>query len=133
MKKDYLSPTMVVIPIIEELLSYIQPLVISLKVPKLIAWMMKTRSMRWTLQLLPVSQLNIHQSYLEITEIMNYIVKTFIYATITLGLVACSQEDINSTEHRKQKKKLLSPLMLTLDKNVEDMVNAKQMTNVWDV
>ena len=59
--------------------------------------------MRWTLQLLPVSQLNINQSYLEITEIMNYIVKAFIYAAITLGLVACSQEDINSTEQQKVK------------------------------
>ena len=88
--------------------------------------------MRWTLQLLPVSQLNIHQSYLEITEIMNYIVKTLIYATITLGLVACSQEDINSTEQQKAKEEITFTVDVTLDKNVEDMVNAKQMTNVWD-
>ena len=94
--------------------------------------MMKTRSMRWTNQLLPVSQLNIHQSYLEITEIMNYIVKAFIYATITLGLVACSQEDINSTEQQKAKEEITFTVDVTLDKNVEDMVNAKQMTNVWD-
>ena len=88
--------------------------------------------MRWTNQLLPVSQLNIHQSYLEITEIMNYIVKTFIYATITLGLVACSQEDINSTEQQKAKEEITFTVDVTLDKNVEDMVNAKQMPNVWD-
>ena len=88
--------------------------------------------MRWTLQLLPVPQLNIHQSYLEITEIMNYIVKAFIYATITLGLVACSQEDINSTEQQKAKEEITFTVDVTLDKNVEDMVNAKQMTNVWD-
>ena len=88
--------------------------------------------MRWTNQLLPVSQLNIHQSYLEITEIMNYIVKAFIYATITLGLVACSQEDINSTEQQKAKEEITFTVDVTLDKNVEDMVNAKQMTNVWD-
>ena len=94
--------------------------------------MMKTRSMRWTNQLLPVSQLNIHQSYLEITEIMNYIVKTLIYATITFGLVACSQEDINSTEQQKAKEEITFTVDVTLDKNVEDMVNAKQMTNVWD-
>ena len=94
--------------------------------------MMKTRSMRWTNQLLPVSQLNIHQSYLEITEIMNYIVKAFIYATITLGLVACSQEDISSTEQQKAKEEITFTVDVTLDKNVEDMVNAKQMTNVWD-
>ena len=94
--------------------------------------MMKTRSMKWTNQLLPVSQLNIHQSYLEITEIMNYIVKTLIYATITLGLVACSQEDINSTEQQKAKEEITFTVDVTLDKNVEDMVNAKQMTNVWD-
>ena len=94
--------------------------------------MMKTRSMRWTNQLLPVSQLNINQSYLEITEIMNYIVKAFIYATITLGLVACSQEDINSTEQQKAKEEITFTVDVTLDKNVEDMVNAKQMTNVWD-
>lgn len=88
--------------------------------------------MRWTLQLLPVPQLNIHQSYLEITEIMNYIVKAFIYATITLGLVACSQEDINSPEQQKAKEEITFTVDVTLDKNVEDMVNAKQMTNVWD-
>ena len=88
--------------------------------------------MRWTLQLLPVSQLNIHQSYLEITEIMNYIVKAFIYATITLGLVACSQEDINSTERQKAKEEITFTVDVTLDTNVEDMVSAKQMTNVWD-
>lgn len=88
--------------------------------------------MRWTNQLLPVSQLNIHQSYLEITEIMNYIVKALIYATITLGLVACSQEDINSTEQQKAKEEITFTVDVTLDKNVEDMVNAKQMTNVWD-
>ena len=88
--------------------------------------------MRWTNQLLPVSQLNIHQSYLEITEIMNYIVKTLIYATITFGLVACSQEDINSTEQQKAKEEITFTVDVTLDKNVEDMVNAKQMPNVWD-
>ncbi len=88
--------------------------------------------MRWTLQLLPVPQLNIHQSYLEITEIMNYIVKAFIYATITLGLVACSQEDINSPGQQKAKEEITFTVDVTLDKNVEDMVNAKQMTNVWD-
>lgn len=63
---------------------------------------------------------------------MNYIVKTFIYATITLGLVACSQEDINSTEQQKAKEEITFTVDVTLDKNVEDMVNAKQMTNVWD-
>lgn len=63
---------------------------------------------------------------------MNYIVKTFIYATITLGLVACSQEDINSTERQKAKEEITFTVDVTLDKNVEDMVNAKQMTNVWD-
>ena len=94
--------------------------------------MMKKRSMRWTRQLLPVPQLNIHLSYLEITEIMNYIVKAFIYATITLGLVACSQEDINSPEQQKAKEEITFTVDVTLDKNVEDMVNAKQMTNVWD-
>ena len=63
---------------------------------------------------------------------MNYIVKTLIYATITLGLVACSQEDINSTEQQKAKEEIIFTVDVTLDKNVEDMVNAKQMTNVWD-
>lgn len=63
---------------------------------------------------------------------MNYIVKTFIYATITLGLVACSQEDINSTEQQKAKEEITFTVDVTLDKNVEDMVNAKQMTNVWN-
>lgn len=63
---------------------------------------------------------------------MNYIVKAFIYATITLGLVACSQEDINSTERQKAKEEITFTVDVTLDKNVEDMVNAKQMTNVWD-
>ena len=63
---------------------------------------------------------------------MNYIVKTFIYATITFGLVACSQEDINSTEQQKAKEEITFTVDVTLDKNVEDMVNAKQMTNVWD-
>ena len=63
---------------------------------------------------------------------MNYIVKIFIYATITLGLVACSQEDINSTEQQKAKEEITFTVDVTLDKNVEDMVNAKQMTNVWD-
>lgn len=88
--------------------------------------------MKRILQLLPVFQLNINQSYLEITEIMNYIVKAFIYATITLGLVACSQEDISSTEQQKAKEEITFTVDVTLDKNVEDMVNAKQMTNVWD-
>lgn len=63
---------------------------------------------------------------------MNYIVKAFIYATITFGLVACSQEDINSTEQQKAKEEITFTVDVTLDKNVEDMVNAKQMTNVWD-
>ena len=63
---------------------------------------------------------------------MNYIVKIFIYATITFGLVACSQEDINSTEQQKAKEEITFTVDVTLDKNVEDMVNAKQMTNVWD-
>lgn len=63
---------------------------------------------------------------------MNYIVKILIYATITLGLVACSQEDINSTEQQKAKEEITFTVDVTLDKNVEDMVNAKQMTNVWD-
>ena len=63
---------------------------------------------------------------------MNYIVKTLIYATITLGLVACSQEDINSIERQKAKEEITFTVDVTLDKNVEDMVNAKQMTNVWD-
>ena len=63
---------------------------------------------------------------------MNYIVKALIYATITFGLVACSQEDINSTEQQKAKEEITFTVDVTLDKNVEDMVNAKQMTNVWD-
>ena len=63
---------------------------------------------------------------------MNYIVKAFIYATITLGLVACSQEDINSTERQKATEETTFIVDVTLDKNVEDMVNAKQMTAVWD-
>ena len=63
---------------------------------------------------------------------MNYIVKTLIYATITLGLVACSQEDINSIERQKAKEEITFTVDVTLDKNVEDMVNAKQMPNVWD-
>ena len=63
---------------------------------------------------------------------MNYIVKALIYATITLGLVACSQEDINSIEQQKAKEEITFTVDVTLDKNVEDMVNAKQMTNVWD-
>ncbi len=63
---------------------------------------------------------------------MNYIVKAFIYATITLGLVACSQEDINSTERQKAKEEITFTVDVTLDTNVEDMVSAKQMTNVWD-
>ena len=63
---------------------------------------------------------------------MNYIVKTFIYAAIALGLVACSQEDINSTEQQKAKEEITFTVDVTLDKNVEEMVNAKQMTNVWD-
>ena len=63
---------------------------------------------------------------------MNYIVKAFIYATITLGLVACSQEDINSPEQQKAKEEITFTVDVTLDKNVEDMVNVKQMTNVWD-
>ena len=63
---------------------------------------------------------------------MNYIVKILIYATITLGLVACSQEDINSSEQQKAKEEITFTVDVTLDKNVEDMVNAKQMTNVWD-
>ncbi|WP_455064156.1 lamin tail domain-containing protein [Prevotella sp.] len=63
---------------------------------------------------------------------MNYIVKAFIYATITLGLVACSQEDINSPGQQKAKEEITFTVDVTLDKNVEDMVNAKQMTNVWD-
>lgn len=63
---------------------------------------------------------------------MNYIVKIFIYATITLGLVACSQEDISSTEQQKAKEEITFTVDVTLDKNVEDMVNAKEMTNVWD-
>ena len=54
---------------------------------------------------------------------MNYIVKAFIYATITLGLVACSQEDINSTERQKAKEEITFTVDVTLDKNVEDMVN----------
>lgn len=63
---------------------------------------------------------------------MNSIIKAFIFAAISLGLAACSQEDINSTEQQKAKEEITFTVDVTLDKNVEDMVNAKQMTNVWD-
>lgn len=63
---------------------------------------------------------------------MNSIIKAFIFAAISLGLAACSQEDINSTEQQKAKEEITFTVDVTLDKNVEDMVNAKEMTNVWD-
>ena len=63
---------------------------------------------------------------------MNSIIKAFIFAAISLGLAACSQEDITSNEQQKAKEEITFTVDVTLDKNVEDMVNAKQMTNVWD-
>ena len=63
---------------------------------------------------------------------MNSIIKAFIFAAISLGLAACSQEDITSNEQKKATEETTFTVDVTLDKNVEDMVNAKQMTNVWD-
>ena len=63
---------------------------------------------------------------------MNSIIKAFIFAAISLGLAACSQEDITSNEQKKATEETTFIVDVTLDKNVEDMVNAKQMTAVWD-
>ena len=63
---------------------------------------------------------------------MNSIIKAFIFAAISLGLAACSQEDITSNEQKKATEETTFTVDVTLDKNVEEMVNAKQMTAVWD-
>ena len=63
---------------------------------------------------------------------MNSIIKSFIFVAISLGLAACSQEDITSNEQKKATEETTFIVDVTLDKNVEDMVNAKQMTAVWD-
>ena len=63
---------------------------------------------------------------------MNSIIKSFIFVAISLGLAACSQEDITSNEQKKATEETTFTVDVTLDKNVEDMVNAKQMTAVWD-
>lgn len=63
---------------------------------------------------------------------MNNIIKVFIYAAITHGLIACSQDVIHSDEHVESTKETTIAVDVTLDKNVADMVNAKQMTAVWD-
>ena len=63
---------------------------------------------------------------------MNSIIKAFIFAAISLGLAACSQEDITSNEQKKTTEETTFTVDVTLDKNVEEMVNAKQMTAVWD-
>ena len=51
---------------------------------------------------------------------MNYIVKAFIYATITLGLVACSQEDINSPEQQKAKEEITFTVDVTYGERKTD-------------
>ena len=63
---------------------------------------------------------------------MNSIIKSFIFVAISLGLAACSQEDMTSNEQKKATEETTFIVDVTLDKNVEDMVNAKQMTAVWD-
>jgi putative lipoprotein len=63
---------------------------------------------------------------------MNSIIKSFIFVAISLGLAACSQEDITSNEQKKATEETTFTVDVTLDKKVEEMVNAKQMTAVWD-
>ena len=63
---------------------------------------------------------------------MHKVLKFVVYAVITLGVVACSQDDINSAEQNKSNEETTITVDVTLDKNVEEMVNAKQMTAVWD-
>ena len=63
---------------------------------------------------------------------MHKVLKFVVYAVITLGVAACSQDDINSAEQNKSNEETTITVDVTLDKNVEEMVNAKQMTAVWD-
>ena len=63
---------------------------------------------------------------------MHKVLKFVVYAVITLGIAACSQDDINSAEQNKSNEETTITVDVTLDKNVEEMVNAKQMTAVWD-
>ena len=63
---------------------------------------------------------------------MHKVLKFVVYAVITLGIAACSQDDINSAEQNKSNEETTITVDVTLDKNVKEMVNAKQMTAVWD-
>ena len=63
---------------------------------------------------------------------MHKVLKFVVYAVITLGIAACSQDDINSAKQNKSNEETTITVDVTLDKNVEEMVNAKQMTAVWD-
>ena len=132
MKKEYLSPTMAVIPVIQEH-SVLETGSGNLPDGSQGHNMDDETEEYDTDESTHISgQAKQVSLFFEEPFTMHKVLKFVVYAVITLGIAACSQDDINSAEQNKSNEETTITVDVTLDKNVEEMVNAKQMTAVWD-
>ena len=132
MKKEYLSPTMAVIPVIQEH-SVLETGSGNLPDGSQGHNMDDETEEYDTDESTRISgQAKQVSLFFEEPFTMHKVLKFVVYAVITLGVAACSQDDINSAEQNKSNEETTITVDVTLDKNVEEMVNAKQMTAVWD-
>ena len=132
MKKEYLSPTMAVIPVIQEH-SVLETGSGNLPDGSQGHNMDDETEEYDTDESTHISgQAKQVSLFFEEPFTMHKVLKFVVYAVITLGVAACSQDDINSAEQNKSNEETTITVDVTLDKNVEEMVNAKQMTAVWD-
>ena len=132
MKKEYLSPTMAVIPVIQEH-SVLETGSGNLPDGSQGHNMDDETEEYDTDESTHISgQAKQVSLFLKEPFTMHKVLKFVVYAVITLGIAACSQDDINSAEQNKSNEETTITVDVTLDKNVEEMVNAKQMTAVWD-
>jgi len=132
MKKEYLSPTMAVIPVIQEH-SVLETGSGNLPDGSQGHNMDDETEEYDTDESTHISgQAKQVSLFFEEPFTMHKVLKFVVYAVITLGIAACSQDDINSAEQNKSNEETTITVDVTLDKNVKVMVNAKQMTAVWD-
>ena len=132
MKKEYLSPTMAVIPVIQEH-SVLETGSGNLPDGSQGHNMDDETEEYDTDESTHISgQAKQVSLFFEEPFTMHKVLKFVVYAVITLGVAACSQDDINSAEQNKSNEETTITVDVTLDKNVKVMVNAKQMTAVWD-
>ena len=132
MKKEYLSPTMAVIPVIQEH-SVLETGSGNLPDGSQGHNMDDETEEYDTDESTHISgQAKQVSLFFEEPFTMHKVLKFVVYAVITRGIAACSQDDINSAEQNKSNEETTITVDVTLDKNVEEMVNAKQMTAVWD-